>query len=68
MILKRFPIDFIGAMATSFVIPQVITDHRIHEEKHRDIRKVNQYALLETIGHSTHTKVYLALDVENNAP
>jgi serine/threonine-protein kinase 11 len=55
-------------MAESFVVPHVIPDHKLLEDQHPNIKKVNQYALLETIGQSSHSKVYLALDVENNAP
>jgi serine/threonine-protein kinase 11 len=46
--------------------PLAILDHKLLKEKQHDIKKINQYALLETIGQTAQTKVYLALDVDTN--
>jgi serine/threonine-protein kinase 11 len=45
-----------------------IADHRIIEAKHREQKKVNQYAFVQTIGQGSHGKVYLAVDTETGLP
>jgi serine/threonine protein kinase len=50
-----------------FSQPQVITDHKLIKSKHT-IKRINQYAPLETIGQTANGNVYLAVDVETSPP
>jgi serine/threonine-protein kinase 11 len=54
-------------MAT-FLAPRIIADHKALDDQRRDIKRVNQYALVDTLGQSSQAKVYLALDVDRNLP
>jgi serine/threonine-protein kinase 11 len=53
---------------TGFALPRVVADHKVLDDQRREIKRVNQYALVETIGQSSHAKVYLAIDLDGNLP
>jgi serine/threonine-protein kinase 11 len=46
----------------------LIPDHKVIDERHCRIKKINQYALVDVIGQSSYGKVYLALNCDTGAP
>jgi serine/threonine-protein kinase 11 len=48
--------------------PTRVQDHKTPDERQRELKKVNQYALVQTLGRGRKSRVYLALDTGHRIP